>query len=208
MEPTATACAAVFAASADRAGVPGNREPLAAIGADFGRLAHLLDAVDDRAADRVAGDFNPLDATGTTDETAVRRAGMLAENIVDRYEQLVLHDDRLLRALLVGGVARAVRARRKALTHRMIECGAASAGGRTGWPASPPPGHRVDAPWPPPFKPNRRWYERILPFTGVSCCGPALCTDHWNHCSDKYKSPACEALDCGCDACDCCCCCD
>ena len=207
LEPTAAACAEVFAASADSAEAPENRAALSEIGADFGRLAHLLDAVDDRAEDRAEGAFNPLEATGTSDDEAVDRAETLADRIAERYKTLVLHDDRLLRVLLVDGVARAVRSRRKSLAHRMVGCVAPTSGGD--WPATAPPGHRDGTPWPPPFKPNRRWYERVLPFTGVTCCGPALCTDHWNHCSDRYKHPAldcCECCECGkcCDCCDCC----
>ncbi|NLG46838.1 DUF5685 family protein [Gordonia sp. (in: high G+C Gram-positive bacteria)] len=210
LAPTADACAAVFAASADRAEVPDNRAPLADIGADFGRLAHLLDAVDDREADRNAGAFNPLEASGTTDRDALDRAAVLVDRITARYETLILHDDRLLRTVLLGGIARAVRSRRQALVPGAFadRCGAKPVAYDVGWPAQRPPGFPPNAPYPPPFKPNRKWYERVLPFAGVTLCGPALCTDHWNHCSDKYKSAACGNCD-GCDdCCDCCDCCN
>ncbi|WP_280918096.1 DUF5685 family protein [Streptomyces sp. SPB4] len=65
-EPTETATAAAFAHTAVLAGRPGNAAPLAEAGRYFGRLAHLLDAVEDRAADAAAGAWNPLTATGTT----------------------------------------------------------------------------------------------------------------------------------------------
>lgn len=209
LEPTARACAAVFAATADQAGAAENRATLSDIGADFGRLAHLLDAVDDREADRAAGDFNPLEATGTSDEAAVARAESLAERIADRYATLSLHDDRLLATLLLGSVAKAVRARRSMVSRRHVRCAAAPISYSEGWPAVRPPDFPERAPYPPPFKPNRRWYERILPFSGVTCCGPALCTDHWNHCSDKYVGPAGDCdCDCDCDCCDCCDCCN
>lgn len=58
-EPTETATAAAFAHTAILAGRPGNAEPLAEAGRMFGRLAHLLDAVEDRAADAEAGAWNP-----------------------------------------------------------------------------------------------------------------------------------------------------
>lgn len=64
-EPTETATAAAFAHTAVLAGRPGNAAPLAEAGRYFGRLAHLLDAVEDRAADAAAGAWNPLTATGT-----------------------------------------------------------------------------------------------------------------------------------------------
>lgn len=47
-EPTETATAAAFAHTAVLAGRPGNAPPLAEAGRLFGRLAHLLDAVEDR----------------------------------------------------------------------------------------------------------------------------------------------------------------
>ncbi|MFJ3928128.1 DUF5685 family protein [Streptomyces sp. NPDC090022] len=65
-EPTETATAAAFAHTAHLAGRPGNATALAEAGRYFGRLAHLLDAVEDLAADRAAGAWNPLDATGTS----------------------------------------------------------------------------------------------------------------------------------------------
>ncbi|GAA4642724.1 DUF5685 family protein [Gordonia humi] len=203
-EPTASACATVFASSADLAGSPRNRDPLTDIGTDFGRLAHLLDAVDDRAADDADGSFNPLTATQTSDGRALDRADLLADRIATRYRDLALHDDRLLKALLVDGVARAVRRRRREGDRRTIT--AIGAGLRT-WPDQRPVDWPRNAPYPPPFPPNRSWYERILPFAGVSLCGPAMFTDHWNHCSDRYKSSVCSECD-GCENCDDCCDCD
>lgn len=64
-EPTETATAAAFAHTAVLAGRPGNRAPLEEAGRLFGRLAHLLDAVEDLAADTRSGAWNPLTATGT-----------------------------------------------------------------------------------------------------------------------------------------------
>ncbi|WOC12392.1 DUF5685 family protein [Gordonia sp. MP11Mi] len=199
-EPTARACATVFVSSADLAQAPVNRDVLAEIGGDYGRLAHLLDAVDDRPADDAVGAFNPLTATGTSDQLALARSTMLAGRIADRYRDLALHDDRLLRALLVDGVAQAVRRRRRTGERARIE---AIGSGLQVWPPQQPLDWPEEWPYPPPFPPNRSWYERILPFTGVTFCGPALCTDHWNHCSDKYRSPVCDSSDC-CDCCDCC----
>lgn len=64
-EPTETATAAAFAHTAQLAGRPGNAPALAEAGRYFGRLAHLLDAVEDQGADAEAGAWNPLTATGT-----------------------------------------------------------------------------------------------------------------------------------------------
>ncbi|HEX4222873.1 MAG TPA: DUF5685 family protein [Pseudonocardiaceae bacterium] len=64
-EPTETATAAAFAHTALLAGRPANQEPLAEAGRLFGRVAHLLDAVEDLAEDAATGAWNPLAATGT-----------------------------------------------------------------------------------------------------------------------------------------------
>lgn len=64
-EPTETATAAAFAHTAVLAGKPQNAAALAEAGRLFGRLAHLLDAVEDREADATSGAWNPLTATGT-----------------------------------------------------------------------------------------------------------------------------------------------
>lgn len=64
-EPTETATAAAFAHTAVLAGRPGNAVPLAEAGRLFGRLAHLLDAVEDRETDAASGAWNPLTGTGT-----------------------------------------------------------------------------------------------------------------------------------------------
>lgn len=64
-EPTETATAAAFGHTAVLAGRPGNKEPLEEAGRLFGRLAHLLDAVEDLAQDTRSGAWNPLTATGT-----------------------------------------------------------------------------------------------------------------------------------------------
>ncbi|MBY8878556.1 DUF5685 family protein [Actinacidiphila acidipaludis] len=63
-EPTETATAAAFAHTAVLAGRPANRAPLEEAGRLFGRLAHLLDAVEDLAEDTRTGAWNPLAATG------------------------------------------------------------------------------------------------------------------------------------------------
>ncbi|MEV6650708.1 DUF5685 family protein [Streptomyces sp. NPDC051219] len=65
-EPTETATAAAFAHTSVLAGRPGNAAPLAEAGRLFGRLAHLLDAVEDQATDAASGAWNPLTATGTS----------------------------------------------------------------------------------------------------------------------------------------------
>ena len=64
-EPTETAVAAAFAHTAVLAGRPANEAPLREVGQLFGRVAHLLDAVEDYRDDVARGKWNPLAATGT-----------------------------------------------------------------------------------------------------------------------------------------------
>lgn len=107
-EPTETATAAAFAHTAVLAGCPANVEPLAEAGRLFGRLAHLLDAVEDLDADEAKGAWNPITVTGA-DRTEVRR---LCDDAVHGI-RLALSDaefvdGRLVRALLGGELERAV----------------------------------------------------------------------------------------------------
>ncbi|MEU8826310.1 DUF5685 family protein [Streptomyces sp. NPDC048636] len=71
-EPTETATAAAFGHTAILAGRPENRAPLEEAGRLFGRLAHLLDAVEDLTEDAETGAWNPIAATGA-DLADVRR---------------------------------------------------------------------------------------------------------------------------------------
>ncbi|MFZ2242029.1 MAG: regulator, partial [Gordonia amarae] len=176
-------------------------------GYDFGRLAHLLDAVDDYDSDARDGSFNPLRATGTEVATALDDCRRLARAIRRRYRDLDLADDRLLRAVLVDGVRQAVSSR----THRLVGCMSGSCA-RTSAGSDTPLKREEPSPKGSPFRRDRRFHERILPFIGVSCTGYACCSDHWNHCTDEWKPAWCNgdcSPDCGdsdncCNCCDCC----
>ncbi|WP_106409691.1 DUF5685 family protein [Streptomyces odonnellii] len=99
-EPTETATAAAFAHTAVLAGRPGNREPLAEAGRLFGRLAHLLDAVEDQEADAASGAWNPLTATGTSRAEARRLADDAVHGIRLALRDAEFADDRLAHVLL------------------------------------------------------------------------------------------------------------
>ncbi|MFF5976352.1 DUF5685 family protein [Streptomyces sp. NPDC012769] len=99
-EPTETATAAAFAHTAVLAGRPGNAAPLAEAGRLFGRLAHLLDAVEDQAADAEAGSWNPLTATGTSLEEARRLADDALHGIRLALKDVDFADGRLAHVLL------------------------------------------------------------------------------------------------------------
>ena len=114
LDPTGAAVAALFAHTAVVAGTPDNAPALASCGQAFGALVHLLDAVDDRAADRAAGRFNPLEATGTDDTAARAFADRRVAEVAAALDRAELADpglvDVLLRRELVRAVHRALPA--------------------------------------------------------------------------------------------------
>ncbi|MGW9080164.1 DUF5685 family protein [Streptomyces kronopolitis] len=107
-EPTETATAAAFAHTAVLAGRPGNAAPLAEAGRLFGRLAHLLDAVEDRAADAAEGAWNPLTATGATPAQARLLCDEALDGIRRALREAEFADSRLVHALLVHELRRSV----------------------------------------------------------------------------------------------------
>jgi hypothetical protein len=107
-EPTETATAAAFAHTAHLAGRPGNAAPLAEAGRLFGRLAHLLDAVEDREADAARGAWNPLTATGTTLAEARRLADDAVHGIGLALNDVEFGDGRLVHRLLAHELPRSV----------------------------------------------------------------------------------------------------
>ncbi|BCJ71393.1 hypothetical protein CS0771_09370 [Catellatospora sp. IY07-71] len=107
-EPTELATAAAFAHTAVLAGRPGNAEPLAEAGRFFGRIAHLLDAVEDLAADRASGAWNPLAATGATYAQAGVLARDAAAGIRLALDEVAFTDAKLVHRLLVNEVEHAI----------------------------------------------------------------------------------------------------
>ncbi|HEY2077757.1 MAG TPA: DUF5685 family protein [Streptosporangiaceae bacterium] len=188
-EPTETATAAVFAHTAVLAGRPGNQAALAEAGRLFGRIAHLLDAVEDLPADRASGAWNPLAAT----ETPVAEARRLCEDALLGIRlalvEAELADARLARLLLEDELSRSVRhtfghsnralqpqARPGGPARRFSPCPAAAASGHDDIPlpetgTSGQPGNRAhgdlppsrqDAAPPPPTRHRNRnaWHDR------------------------------------------------
>ncbi|OKJ97057.1 hypothetical protein AMK26_29990 [Streptomyces sp. CB03234] len=107
-EPTETATAAAFAHTAVLAGRPQNTAPLAEAGRLFGRLAHLLDAVEDREADAASGAWNPLTATGTSLAEARRLADDALHGIRLALRDAEFVDDTLLHVLLAHELRQSV----------------------------------------------------------------------------------------------------
>jgi hypothetical protein len=139
-EPTETATAAAFAYTAVLAGRPGNAAPLAEAGRLFGRLAHLLDAVEDRETDAASGAWNPLTATGTSLTEARRLADDALHGIRLALREAEFTDGRLAHVLLAHELGRSV-------DRAFGTSGCGHAGdGTHGSPGSPGSGRLLDAP--------------------------------------------------------------
>ena len=108
LAPTGEAVAALFAHTAVVAGRPANAPALAQCGRAFGALVHLLDAAQDRAADRAAGRFNALEASGTDDVAARMLADRLVADVASALERADLADPALVDVLLGRELVRAV----------------------------------------------------------------------------------------------------
>ena len=107
-EPTETAVSAAFAHTAVLAGRPGNAAALAEAGRNFGRIAHLLDAVEDLGADESAGSYNPLLATGTTTDQARQHCDEARARLRTAVASLELDERVLTESLLTREVGVAV----------------------------------------------------------------------------------------------------
>ncbi|MEU8117125.1 DUF5685 family protein [Spirillospora sp. NPDC049024] len=193
-EPTETAVAAVFAHTAVLAGREANAETLAEAGRFFGRLAHLIDAVEDLAADEEAGAYNPLLATGTTPEEARRHADDALHGLRLALADLELERPRLVRALLDREAGRSVERAFAAPVDL-------SKGPRPPRPGLPIPcftGALVCATCG-IFQPE--WSEHH----GESFCDRCWCSRHADgcDCSGCDCSGCCDCCDCDCDCCDC-----
>jgi Family of unknown function (DUF5685) len=108
-EPTETAVAEAFAHTAALAGRPGNAAPLREIGQLFGRVAHLLDAVEDYQDDLARGKWNPLAATATPVADARSLCDDAALGIELALADVEFTDGRLAQRLLTSEVRRAIK---------------------------------------------------------------------------------------------------
>jgi hypothetical protein len=191
-EPTETATGAAFAHTAVLAGRPANITPLAEAGRLFGRLAHVLDAVEDLDADTRSGAWNPLVATGTDLATARRHADDAALGV-----RLALGDvtwasrgsGRLAHRLLVHELERSVR-------HAFAHAGS----DRPSFDKADPPRER----------------RGLVQGCGLAiasfCTCQMCCKEHEGPWSGRRREGCCDFLSCSCDCCegcgDCCECCN
>ncbi|CAL9411929.1 hypothetical protein SUDANB176_01682 [Streptomyces sp. enrichment culture] len=203
-EPTETATAAAFAHTAVLAGRPRNAAPLAEAGRLFGRLAHLLDAVEDREADAASGAWNPLTATGTPPEEARRLADDAVHGIRLALREVEFADGGLAHRLLVHELPNSV--------HRAfgtVSC--AHGSGPYAPPGTPgaPGGPGAPLPPEPPRRDRRGLLAGCAVWLGLACTCQLCCGTYEDPWSGERKEGTCANCDCsGCgDCCNCCSCC-
>ncbi|MFF9810420.1 DUF5685 family protein [Streptomyces coeruleorubidus] len=229
-EPTETATAAAFAHTAVIAGRPHNAGPLAEAGRLFGRLAHLLDAVEDLNADAASGAWNPIAATGTSLAEARRLADDAVHGVRLALREAEFTDAKLVHLLLVHELRRSVDR-----AFGTVPVCASHQGGPYGQqppqgPYAPGPhgasqnpyaggggnpyagggggygggGFGGGAPAPQPPRGRRGFWAGCGMFW-LLCCTCKLC------CAKEYEGPWSRkrregcCRDCDCDGCDCCC---
>ncbi|GAB2749681.1 DUF5685 family protein [Streptomyces bullii] len=202
-EPTETATAAAFAHTAILAGKPRNAEPLAEAGRLFGRLAHLLDAVEDRDADAVSGTWNALTATGTSLNEARRLADDAVHGIRLALHEVEFTDRGLAHRLLAHELSASVD---RAFGTVSCAHGAHGAG-----PYAPPGPGGPGAPLPPkpPHRDRRGLLAGCAVWLGLACTCQMCCGTYEDPWSRERKESLCTTCDCGgcgdcCSCCDCC----
>ncbi|MFC8291987.1 DUF5685 family protein [Streptomyces sp. NPDC057242] len=231
-EPTETATAAAFAHTAVLAGRPENAGPLAEAGRLFGRLAHLLDAVEDQAADAASGAWNPLTATGTSREEARRLADDALHGMRLALKDARFTDGRLVHVLLAHELRTSVD---RAFGTTTCAHGASGAGhgpvpgnpyaspgpgpgnpfapgpggpGGPGGPYAPGPGGPGGPGGPfPPGPPGRRGLiAGCALWVGLACTCQMCCGTYEDPWSRERREGLCGQCDPGscCDCCDCC----
>ncbi|MGW2423143.1 DUF5685 family protein [Streptomyces sp. NPDC001709] len=213
-EPTETATAAAFAHTAVLAGRAGNAQPLAEAGRLFGRLAHLLDAVEDQEADAATGAWNPLTATGTSRAEARRLADDALRGIRLALREAEFADGKLVHLLLVHELERSVD--RAFGTRSCGHAPEASFGPPPGHHAPNAPGHPYGNPsgGQPPHPDKRGFWAGCAAALGLCCTCKVCCADEYEGpWSRKKREGCCSDCDCDCDlscceACQCCECCE
>ncbi|WP_354638719.1 DUF5685 family protein [Kitasatospora camelliae] len=214
-EPTETATAAAFAHTARLAGRPGNAAALAEAGRLFGRLAHLLDAAEDQAADDAAGVWNPLTATGCDRAEAERLCRDAVHGIRLALRDVEFTDKALAHLLLAHETDRAV----DRVFGRTASCATGSHTPHAPHPGGPHP-QAPGGPYPggpggpgghDPKPPRRRGLlAGCAVWATMACTCQLLCCDHNDPFTREKKEGWCERNcgNCDCSGCDCSGCCD
>lgn len=219
-EPTETATAAAFAHTAVLAGRPGNAAPLAEAGRLFGRLAHLLDAVEDRESDAAAGAWNPLTATGTPLTEARRLADDALHGIRLALRDVAFVDGRLAHLLLAHELERSVDRAfgTQSCGHEHGPEGAFGPPTGPYAPRGPVDPHAPGNPYggnpfggEPPWPGKRGFWAGCAVALGLCCTCKVCCADEFEGPWSRKKregwcSDGCDCCD-GCQCCECCECC-
>ncbi|WP_052850044.1 DUF5685 family protein [Streptomyces avicenniae] len=212
-EPVETATAAAFAHTAQLAGRPGNAGPLAEAGGLFGRLAHLLDAVEDLEDDRRNGAWNPIDATGTPLPEIRRLCDEAVTGIRLALRDAEFTDDKLAHLLLAHEVGRSVDRAFGGHAHGGHTHAHGSGDTRTPLPPGLPdlpdfPG----LPEPPGRRGKRRgFWSGCAMAAGLFCTCQICCAESYDgpwsgnerHGACHYAEPCGQCADC-CQTCNCC----
>ncbi len=212
------------------AGRPGNAAALAEAGRLFGRLAHLLDAAEDRQQDEAQGLWNPLTVTGTSQQEARRLCQDAVHGIKLALAEVEFTDRALVHRLLAHETGEAVdrvfgRAGH-ACAHQApagstptgTGPGGSGAGGSAGpsaptdpdAPSGPAAPSGPDAPSGPqlppvPPKPHRGLIAGCAAWLTMACTCQLLCCEHDHPFSRERRKGFCQRnCDSCCDACDCC----
>ncbi|WNF26253.1 DUF5685 family protein [Streptomyces sp. C11-1] len=210
-EPTETATAAAFAHTAHLAGKPQNTAPLAEAGRLFGRLAHLLDAVEDREADAASGAWNPLTVTGTPLTEARRLCDDALHGVRLALREVEFVDGRLIHVLLAHELRRSVDRAfgSSSCSHRQPGEGRGllTPDGAFG----PPPGHPYapgspGSPPPPPQPPRDRrgLIGGCLVWAGLACTCQMCCGTFEDPWSRERREGLCNSCGDCCEVCNCC----
>ncbi|MGO4616150.1 DUF5685 family protein [Nocardia sp. 2YAB30] len=208
--PTQLCASEFFAHTAVLADRPDNVDALREAGWQFGRIAHLADAVADYDDDLARNNFNPLAATGTT--------------VPEAYDLLRQSNSSLRAAIAAAELSRATTVRWMLLDPltsvlRRLGSGIGTVVAHTcsasrdtaGLPHAHArgTGHR-----PPTRRPGVG--ESLALILGAYCTGYACCADHTQPCTGERKDAwikdcdcdggcgdCCSCGDCDCDCCDC-----
>ncbi|MEV6319693.1 DUF5685 family protein [Nocardia sp. NPDC051787] len=205
--PTQLCASAFFAHTAVLADRPANVEALREAGWQFGRIAHLADAVADYDGDLSGGSFNPLASTGTT--------------ISEAYDLLRQSNSRLRAAIAAAELSRVPTVRWMLLDPltsvlRRIGNGLGTFAAHTcsvsrdsaGLPHAEvrPHMHRTGH-RPPTRRPGLGGSLALI--LGGYCTGYACCADHTQPCTGERKDAwikNCDCSNCDCGEFDCSCC--
>ena len=201
-EPTETATAAAFAHTAVLAGRPDNAAPLHEVGRLFGRLAHLLDAVEDLREDAATGAWNPLAATGTDLVAARALADDAALGVRLALAEVTWSRSRLAHRLLVHELDRSIG---HAFAHADADTtDDPGEGGTTRRKRRKDPRHG----------PARGLVPGCAAAAGLFCTCQMCCAESFPHpwtgepvegwCRNETCDGVCDCTDVSCDCCSCC----